>query len=681
MSRERPIKAASPAISVAAKKWLMLMLVIVSAPHMMYVPLWLAVAGCCVVFWVCLSITHDRTGIPSWGKGLLVVAVIIGVFVFASASQDLGGLSALLIAGAMLKSLELKTLRDGWVLILVACFIVAVGFLFSQSMLAAAYGVVSLIAIFCTLLMMHQVSNKEWFLPPVKKSLLILFQSLPLMLILFLIFPRVAPLWSVQYHNPAAKTGLSDFMEPGNISQLTRSDSVAFRVSFADNQPPPSADRYWRAMTYTDFDGQRWSISSMETESNINSFPKDGLVEYQVIAEPSGYPWLFALDYPLGSPTSGVQRFNDGTFKAASPILERMSYQAVSALSTFDNQTPLSDRFRYLAVPASGNPETRKMVSQWKEQGLSSEEIITVLFQSFNQHFTYTLSPQKLTNNRIDQFLFSTQEGFCEHFANATAYALRLAGIPTRVVGGYLGGEWNPYEKYLLVRQYEAHAWVEAWLDGKGWIRLDPTAAVSPERVIQPFYQLFAFSPEFMIDSPLAVFQLQQNLAWMKMLSLKYDALNYSWHRWILGYHQEQGDLLQDWLGRISFLKILLLLFLPVGGVLAIIIWRLLKAQARWVDRMDQEVEAISITLGKLSSELQRAAGETVSNYCIRLGGALPDVEQELISWYALYQRIRYAPPDDRFEHNREIYLGQSRQLLNRIKRLKKQNIIRKNIE
>lgn len=675
-------KEASNKLTIEAKKWLLIMLIVVSASQIMYLPLWLAVGGGGIVSWVWLTLAYDRYVIPSWGKGVLVIAVILGVFIFASQSKGLEGLSSLLIAGALMKSMELKNQRDGWVLVLVACFIAAVGFLFNQSMLAAIYGGVSLVSIVCALFMMHQVGGEAWLFSPVKKSLLMLLQSIPLMLILFLIFPRVGPLWSVQYHQSSAKTGLSDRMEPGNISRLTRSDDVAFRVSFANNQPPAPEQRYWRVMTYSDFDGQRWSISDMQIESAINNEQGNALIEYQVIAEPSASAWLFALDYPLASsPTSDVQRYSDGTFKAGGPLFDRVRYTARSDLAKEYDGRPLKDQPRYLAVPAIGNPQTREMVRQWQEKNLSSREKIAALFQNFNQRFTYTLTPQRLQGDRIDQFLFMTREGFCEHFASATAYALRLAGIPTRVVGGYLGGEWNTYEKYMLVRQYEAHAWVEAWLDEEGWVRLDPTAAVAPERVIQPFDQLFSSSPEFMADSSMVAFRLQKNLEWVKILSLRYDALNYNWHRWILGYHQEQSSLLQDWFGRISILKMLLLLFIPVGCVLMIVIWWLLKVKPRWIDPVDKEVVAISILLGKISIELSRASGETVQMYSVRIGEALPDIREELNALSALYHHLRYTGLHTQSEEKSLAYYRLSKQLISKIKRMNKQNVIGKGLK
>lgn len=671
-------------LSIPSRKWLLIMLLVVIAPQAAYVPLWLTFVALCIISWVGISLFLQRPELPAWGRRLLVVCVIAGVLIYASVSQGLAGLSSLLIAGAILKVLELRTRRDGWVLILVACFIAAVGFLFDQSIAAAIYGGVSLMAVFSALTMMHHPNEKSWFVFPLKKSVLILLQSMPLMLILFLIFPRISPLWSIQYHNSVAKTGLSDGMEPGNISQLTRSDSVAFRVSFSTGVPPASTERYWRAMTYPMFDGQRWSMTQESINKGANkSSNKEGkgLVEYQVIAEPSANPWLFALDYSSGLSSAEILQFSDGTFKAGSPIYERLFYRAKADLTGAYDGSPLLNRARYLSVPKSGNPMTRAMVTKWLAAGLSQEQIISALLQRFNETFSYTLSPQKLSGDRIDQFLFTTQEGFCEHFSNATAFALRLAGIPSRVVAGYLGGEWNPYEKYMLVRQYEAHAWVEAWLDGKGWVRIDPTTAVAPERVTLPFDELFLDSPEFMSDNAFATYRVQQSLPWLKVWSLRYDALNYNWHRWVLGYHEEQNSLLQDWFGKISILKMLLLLFVPVGAVLVVVIWALLRVPSRKINAVDQEVIAVSLVLSAVTSSLQRGVGETVTSYSQRVARSLPMLRARLEDWSVLYQQIRYVPEVYQTEQNVVLFIGCNRQLKREIKRLKKQDVVRGSID
>lgn len=676
-------KTPATLLSIPAKKWLLIMLFVVIAPHVAYIPLWLTIIALCIIGWIGISLFSQRPELPVWGRRLLVVGVIAGVLIYASMSQELAGLSSLLIAGAILKVLELRSRRDGWVLILVACFIAAVSFLFDQSIMAAIYGGVSLMTVFSALMMMHHPNEKNWFAFPLKKSALILLQSMPLMLILFLIFPRISPLWSIQYNNSVAKTGLSDGMEPGNISQLARSDSVAFRASFSTGVPPASTDRYWRAVTYPIFDGQRWSMEQDGIDKSINSSSKESksLVEYQVIAEPSANSWLFALDYPSGLPSPEVSAFSDGTFRADSPIYERLFYSAKADLSAAYDGRPLYDRARYLSVPENGNPATRAMVAQWLVAGLSAEQKIAALLQRFNEQFSYTLSPQKLRGDRIDQFLFTTQEGFCEHFSNATAYALRLAGIPTRVVAGYLGGEWNPYEKYMLVRQYEAHAWIEVWLDGKGWVRIDPTAAVAPERVTLPFDQLFSDSPEFMSDNAFATYRMQQSLPWLKTWSLRYDALNYNWHRWVLGFHEEQSNLLQDWFGTISILKMLLLLFIPAGVALTFVIWVLLRVPLRKLNTVDQEVIDVSAVLSAVTPFLQREAEETVTSYCQRVACSLPVLRSQLENWSALYQQIRYVPESQQIEQNTILFLSCSRQLKGDIKRLNKQDVVRGSID
>lgn len=667
-----PIQQSISLLSSSSKKWLMIMLLVVIAPQVAYVPLWLTVIAVSVIAWVGVGLVRQLPELSIWGRRLVVLGVIVGVLLYASASKGLAGLSSLLIAGSILKVLELRTRRDGWVLVLVACFIAAVGFLFNQSIAAAIYGGASLTVVFSALIVMHQSNETAEFFYPLKKSMLILLQSVPLMLILFLIFPRIAPLWSMQFQNSVAKTGLSDSMQPGNISQLARSGEAAFRVSFSTDAPPVNSQRYWRVMTYSKFDGTRWSMEKESVGNRQVNTTKTNLVDYQVIAEPSANTWLFALDYPSGNPSPGVLQLRDGTFRAASPVFERLFYQAKADLSRSYDGRALVNRSRYLDVPSRGNPMTRKMVNEWTRAGLSAEQKISALWERFNKEFSYTLSPQRLSGDRVDQFLFSTQEGFCEHFANATAYSLRLAGIPTRVVAGYLGGEWNPYEKYVLIRQYEAHAWVEVWLDGKGWVRLDPTAAVAPERVSLPFDQLFSNAPEFMAEDSLAIYRLQQNFQWLKKWNLRYDALNYSWHKWVLGYHEVQSNLLQDWFGKISILKMLLLLFIPVGAVLSFVIWRLLKTPYREVNELDQEVVAISAALAGVSITLARGLDETVAGYSQRITVVIPELEFQLRQWSDLYHQMRYTTPEFQNENDTKVFLSLGRKLRGNIKRLNK---------
>ncbi len=633
----------SVALPSSSRLWLLMMLLGVCAPHFSVIPSWLMLLTAGVLLWSTVSALGKVAGIPRWLKWGLVIGVIIGVFLSATRAKGLEGLSTLLVAGAVLKLFELNTRRDGWVLVLVACFIAAVGFLFNQSLLAAVYGMLSLWVIFSALIAMHQTDKLGNDLKPLQKSGIMLLQSTPLMLVLFFLFPRLGPLWNVQYKNNVAQTGLSEMMEPGRVSELARSEKVAFRASFEGNRPPTLEERYWRVMTYSDFDGSRWLVDEEPASNDTLSVTKPSTqINYQVIAEPSAREWLFTLDYPQSIKISAVKQA-DGTFRALSPLMERLSYSATSVLQREPEVLTASQRNKYLALPSQGNPRTRELVSSWLQQGLTQISIVDRLFELFRQDFSYTLSPGTLSGERIDQFLFESQQGFCEHFAESSVYILRLAGVPARLVGGYLGGEWNPFENYLQVRQYEAHAWAEAWFPDQGWVRLDPTAAVAPERILQPFGELFGNEPEFASETAFSLINLESNVQWIGQLRLRYEALNYQWHRWVLGYHHQQNNLIQDWLGGISIIKMLMVLS-SVALMLGAVIWWLLRTPRVALHVLDQDIEALSRRLGRLDEPLQRQTGESVMHYAQRLSQSFPETQSLFLRWANAFQAQRYAP-------------------------------------
>jgi len=264
----------------------------------------------------------------------------------------------------------------------------------------------------------------------------------------------------------------------------------------------------------------------------------------------------------------------------------------------------------------------------------------------FNHRFIYTLSPPLMSGrNGIDQFMFDNQRGFCGHYSSAMAFMLRLAGIPARIVGGYQGGEWNPYEQYMLVRQYEAHAWVEAWLDGQGWVRLDPTAAVAPERVEQAADQLFAEEDGFLADEPLSVLRLGRD-SWLNELRLQYEAFNYQWQRWVVNYHHQQHGLLKDLLGEVNHWRLVGALLIPFVLILGGIAWGLLrrgrKATLHPVDQQYVELTTVLADMG-----ISRGQGEAPGDFASRVSDLFPPVAEEWQKLTELYQQLRYAEADD----------------------------------
>ena len=632
-------KPALPALH--ARRWLLFSTVLCILPQALNMPVWMSVMSGVLLVYAGLRLNRGVAEPPRLLKILAVLVVLVVSALSVLGKSILLGLVILLVMANTLKLLELRALRDAWVIALVNCFIIAAAYLFSTSMLAGAYGVVSIIVLLASLVALHSETISEAITAqslrwrPVKTAGLLLLQALPLAVLMFLVFPRIGPLWSLELASPAGRTGLSDSMAPGEISNLLRSDEMAFRVSFT-GAPVVETERYWRAMTFDYFDGQRWRIDAAQQQRQLSDISNGG--DYQVIAEPATSAWLIALT-PVRVGTQGLKLFADGTVRAPEPLQQRFTYSLNREVDTGEVLSEQDFR-RYLQVP-SGNPRARALIDQWLAEGLTKPQIVAAILQQYQQRFSYTLSPARLQGDRVDEFFFSTREGFCEHFASATGLMLRMAGIPTRVVGGYLGGEWNPYSQYLLIRQYDAHAWVEAWMDGR-WQRIDPTGAVAPERVRDGVENLLQQSPGYLAGRPLNIVNLERQFALLAELRLRYQSLNYSWHRWVLGYDSRQEDLLRDWLGNLNYLKSVLLILLPVTAVLLFIGWWLLRARPLYRDPISLDTERLSDRVSRKHPDLARNSGETLQQYSERLCQALPEQTEALLNWSDAVGKAQY---------------------------------------
>jgi len=631
-------KALPEKLSRSAVVWQMLAFSWLLLPHLSWIPIWLMLLSAFGLSarWL---IHSGRIGFPHWSIRLcLVVIAAAGLGFSFGVSASLEAMVALLIAGMALKLFEVYRRRDALVLIYVGLFLTGSGFLLEQSLLMAPYLLLSAAFLIAAL-------NSVWMgadvtlLKPLKVASFMLLPALPLMLVLFVVFPRIGPLWAVQTDTPIAKTGLSDTMSPGDVSRLTRSGELAFRVIFDQGALPPSSQRYWRALVLGDFDGRAWRQSASYERSPEPLLQREQFVHYTVIQEPSGRPWMFALDMPVTS--DDVRMTRARTLMATSDIHQRRQYRLMSALS-YHLQPELSDadRARYLSLPRNSNPRAQALADQWwQDVDYQPQAFIQRVLMEFNRDFIYTLEPAALGAQAIDDFLLNTRQGFCEHFAGATAFLLRHVGIPARVVTGYHGGEWNPLQNYLIVRQYDAHAWIEVWLEGQGWVRLDPTEAVAPERILQSADEVFSGQAGFLADRPLNTWVSGR---WLRQLQLQYDALNFSWQRWVLNYHQQQSNFLSQWLGELSYQKIALALIVPFVFVSAILSWMLLRARPILPDDPYQR------TLHKLLRYLSRKGvgrnpEETLRQFALRLLPTYPELGCSLQKLADVDDRIRYA--------------------------------------
>ena len=552
--------------------WLLIAQLAVIAPHANVLPVWVF-----AVFMLAtitrFMVFQGRWSVPGLAvKMLLAIACMAGVYYSYRSFIGLEPTVALLIAGFSLKLIEVQHQRDFYVLIFLAYFVALAAFLFDQSLYQTLYLFFAVLLVTSALVALHHSDQDRFNFQSFKKSLLLVAQALPLMVVLFAIFPRISPLWQVSLPGHQAATGVSDRLSPGDIGELVKDSRLAFRANF-DGQPPAVNNLYWRGLVLSVFDGREWrpgmNAERARDASRGSVIDSEQILSYRIIQEASYKPWLFALS--LASTTDkNITETQDYRLQRNSDIHERISYRVESDLGAI-LEPQLSDKQRsYLTrLPAGFNPRTLEWVAT-QQQGLTPQQLVTLFLQTFRQQqFVYTLSPMTLGKHSVDEFMFDSKQGFCGHYASSFVFMLRAAGIPSRVVTGYLGGELNPLTQSVLVHQFTAHAWAEVWLEGQGWQRVDPTSAVAPERVEQGIEQTLGAS-QFLSDTPFAPARYR-HLRWINKIRMQIDALNYYWVTSVINYNDEsQYDFLTAVLGKINPLRVALLF---IGVASLVIVW------------------------------------------------------------------------------------------------------------
>ncbi len=525
--------------------WTLGALALSVAPHLPYLPIWVSAAffGCSA--WRYL-IEKRRRAVPSvWLRAGLALACFLGVLATYSTISGVGPGSALLAVMASLKLLETRVRRDQFVLLFISIFLVMSSLLREQYLWSLPYLIVSIVFIMTAWLRMSATPGESARQSFSTGGRLVLYAA-PLAVAMWVFFPRIAiPFWAVPMDTGTARSGINDSMSPGDISSLSMSDAVAFRVRF-DDAVPASRDLYWRGLVLTVFNGRTWTQN--DPYEGPRSFEevevKGEAVEYEITMEPTRQQWVFALDMPDSWELERTFMGPQHQLARAMPVDQRIAYKAVSYVD-FSTKVELTDYARswYLRLPESSNPRTRSLAEEMHEAAGSQKAFIESVLQKFNrEEYFYTLQPPALGSNSVDRFLFDTRQGFCEHYASAFAVLMRSAGIPSRIVLGYHGGEMNPMAGHLTVRQSDAHAWNEVWVEGHGWYRIDPTAAVAPDRIDYGVSDA-AFEgvgAAWGFDAPSQL---------MHKVTLAWDAVNAKWNAWILGYGPENQNKFMEWLG------------------------------------------------------------------------------------------------------------------------------------
>ena len=508
-------------------------------PHFFNLHLSIALFFSSIIAFKLLIVWFNVKSQPRWMNFIFLIAGITIVVIQYSGSigKDFG--VSLLVAMLGLKILEISNYRDAYVLIFLTGFMQVTQFLYNQEILLAAYIFSLSLASVFFLFWLNQSNSKIDFLRTSKQVFKLALLALPVMIVLFVLFPRLnGPLWGFKDDGGLAVTGITGEISPGSISRLSQSSATAFRVTFDDPELVPAPEkRYWRGPVLVKTDGYNWTSSKIHRPAKVDFQGRGEQVSYRITLEPSQQNWIFALDLPSELPDKTyITKYY--AVRSAEKIKSRQTFNLKSYPDYLATQVGKGTRREALELPENISDRMKEFAIDLYSRSGSDLNYIDKVLSFFNQeNFVYTLSPPPLGDNPADEFLFESRQGFCEHYATSFVLLMRLANIPARVVAGYQGGEWNPTGNYLLIKQSDAHAWVEVLLDGSGWVRLDPTSAVAPERVIR------SIDPDAAAEGSPVLFELSTQGTFGQLLKQAIwitDSLDLNWHRWVVGFSQER---------------------------------------------------------------------------------------------------------------------------------------------
>ncbi|MEQ1635750.1 MAG: DUF3488 and transglutaminase-like domain-containing protein [Methylococcales bacterium] len=547
--------------------------------------------------------------------------------------------TTIFITALGLKLLEIRTTRDLYFIAFLAFIVASTLFLYQESMAMGLYIILVCSSLLATLVTinMHSIDVIKAF----KTSLIILLQALPLAITFFVLFPRMdAPHWSFLQDKSQVKTGLSETLEPGAISDLALSDELVFRVKFT-GAIPPQAQRYWRGPVFSLTDGKKWlPLAKRDQALDQDSLSYSGTAyHYTLLMEPQEKNWVFALDMPavFTAPLKMTEQYQIIT-DTHSGLRAEYALQSYSDYNT--GQLGDTEHEENLQLPPIIAPEITALVKQLHGFDATPNVFIQQLMNHFRtQQFYYSLTPPLMEDKPIETFLFKTRTGFCSHYATAFVYLMRVAHIPARVVSGYQGGELNPLGSFLEIKQADAHAWTEVWLENKGWTRVDPTVAVAPERVEQ------GVNVEQQVASGLVNFDLghrdsfASNLA--KQLRQAWQNADYSWQRWVINYHNANQANFLSAFGLNNMNRMLIWLLISIAGLTLGLFWWLTRQPKKVLDQAAQQYQKFIAKLARI--QLQKQASETANAFAARVKHSRPELSQPVNSITGLYLNIRYG--------------------------------------
>jgi len=627
---------------------LLVSLLIVTAPHAARAPWWLTLLTVCLYGWR-VYLAMNRAELPSrWFLLGIALTAMAGVWLeFQTLFGRTPGIVLLMLFSG-LKLMEARTHRDATVALYLCYFLIITNLLYTQTIPTALLMAVALVVITTTLVALsapHRALRTN-----LRTATLLLAHAVPAALVLFLLFPRVeGPLWGLPQDARAGITGLSETMSPGNLAQLAQSDAIAFRAEF-EGQPPPNRERYWRGPVLWDFDGRTWSMGPTILQDFTPPVGGGRRYRYSVVLEPHNRNWLFALETAASVPARARHTL-DGQMIARQPVRARLRYE----LESVPDPAPSVDEDagtlrRALRLPRDYNPRATALANQWRDASTSDAEILSraIAFVS-NAQLVYTLEPPLLGRDSVDEFLFETRAGFCEYFSSSFVFLMRAAGVAARVVTGYQGGDLNPVDRIVTVRQLDAHAWTEIFIKGRGWVRFDPTAAAAPGRIESG---LARSVPE---GEPVPLLMRSQ-LQWLRSLRYNWEALTHQWNLLVLGYNPERQRNLMALVGMrdADWRELTATLFTILGlFTVLLLLWSL-----RQLVRPDPVQRAWQAFCRKLGARgVARAPHEGPRDFSERAAARLPETAGAIRRIGGLYVALRYGreTPADRVSELRRL--------------------------
>lgn len=578
--------------------------------------------------------------------GLTLVAI---VFSYASLKGIEPGVS-LLVVLVSLKILEAHTAREFQVMAVMAWALCLCGFLLSQDFAIAFCLFVAFALLIAALVQFHRGSSAGALWPPLATTFKLLAQAAPLIVLLFLLFPRINTGFQLRIGDiRAAMTGFSDRLAPGGIETLANSSDIAFRAEFPDHRAGPGGPLYWRGLVMWHCEGMEWRAPFAPApipESSERYAASDKTIRQRITIAPHGARWMFALDRPSASPSGALLARGDYLY-SIQLIRKPRRYEVLSSIDRVEEELGRYERLQALQLPASISPAVRDLAASFAAQRADPRAIVTRALQFFRtQGFRYSLTPGEYNKNGLEEFLFHRRTGFCEHYAASFAVLMRLAGIPARVVVGYLGGEYNDLGGFFLVRQADTHAWCEVWLPGNGWTRIDPTSAVAPDRAsldLSAFLAGRAASGEMIAGRSGFVTQLAR-LPLINDIRSIWEALNYQWDTRVLGFDADVQDVLLSSLGLNNngpFSLVVQVLIVIAALLILYAGWIRFQTRPR-IDRIQVLYERYCEKLARIG--VQRHAWEGPSDFARRAAQSLPGASQAVREISDTYIALRYAP-------------------------------------